>query len=341
MNSISSQPPIGALNSVDPAKVQVRSNWSTLPSEVRDRILDVSDSLTQYLNKHGKFYNSYLKSRMVGAKKTRWMYMQGLEIWKVAFNLDWPGDLRSLPLDFLRPPPYVGSSDFFSDAATSIIVWDVKSRSMWKRLRDMLFASEFISQFKTEIEHTLAGTTIRRMWPELAIEVGIPLDDLSKSRKVAIRYALLGYILRLESHGGQRITRYDYDEIVCQAAILGKLDIVQYVCANGPRSPFILAAFKAASNGYIDVVKCLIEHYEAAGWGRQDVKLYSHLFFGAAIYGHIDVLRFLHPHLTGPVEQLVINVEKILEYAVWRGHSEVVQFMHEHYGPFPQADGAQ
>jgi hypothetical protein len=72
-----------------PSKKDTKNLWGPLPLELRHRILTNADALTKYLN-------GYLTDQQL-----QQMPNEGAKIWKIAFEIDWQGDLNLLPKEYL------------------------------------------------------------------------------------------------------------------------------------------------------------------------------------------------------------------------------------------------
>ncbi|KAJ3416996.1 hypothetical protein HDV05_007478 [Chytridiales sp. JEL 0842] len=86
--------------------------WTALPTEIREHIYSFSDPLTQFLNRN----LTTCHSKPLSSE-------EALQIWQLAFELDWEGDLDLLP------------SNAFPNAYTGLLL--VRSRRMYQKLCEL------------------------------------------------------------------------------------------------------------------------------------------------------------------------------------------------------------
>ncbi|KAJ3402150.1 hypothetical protein HDV05_008701, partial [Chytridiales sp. JEL 0842] len=93
------------------------NSWERFPSDLRSRILDLSDALTQCLHRHGLYVTEKIQLRPKYQRTKRYN-----DIWEAALESEWDGDLAILPKEY-EP---CNEGDWLRV---------VKSKSVWRRLQ--------------------------------------------------------------------------------------------------------------------------------------------------------------------------------------------------------------
>jgi hypothetical protein len=315
---------------MNPSVSTKRNHWLQLPAELQEHILGLADPFTQYLHQRGEFYNRYLKYQEqerlnIYLEPSKWLCREVLEFWSVLFATDWPGDLRALPIHLLMkvvaPRNY---SD--SDKDYSVFVKNVKSRSMWRHLNDVLPFVESTGRYSDDIINILAAIAMRHMWHDFVVESGV--GGISNQLYVAVNNALSGYVLYLETQG-TKVSVYTWDQILRNAARFGYQEGFEVAYQRtSQHSKYILIRL-AMTRGHLDLIK----HIQ--GDSAEDL---VEGFSLACRYGHVKIARFFHSRLVDEKVLIGHSVPELFNAAISKGHLEVAKFLDDRYGPFQTVD---
>ncbi|KAJ3308319.1 hypothetical protein HDU76_004017 [Blyttiomyces sp. JEL0837] len=235
------------------------SHWDRLPPELKSNIISFADPYTRYIN------NDLTPQQMT---------QYGTEIWKIAFEMDYDGDLTQLPQDHF---PNIHNGLKF-----------VKSRSMYHRL--------------CKLKANLADWDILK---KVSMHAFL-LCECSNNRKnpcyrpmnLCIGYKLLVHIPIIQGWTDlipDWWKEADPCRIFIWACSIGCLDIVKDLRDEVGKSEYeynvLVDSFaKAADNGYVDVIKFLLD----AEIGKNVVKEnFDDIMEKAATNGHVDLFSFL------------------------------------------------
>ncbi|KAJ3413201.1 hypothetical protein HDV05_008335 [Chytridiales sp. JEL 0842] len=251
------------------ANRNVRNLWSSCPQEIRTRILDQCDPLTQCLNRHGLYHPSSLStSNQVLKRKLH------NDIWESALKQEWHGCWTDLPGSF-DPTDYV-------DWCTLI-----KSKEMYSKLSKMphfpnrSLVLESIAMRHCWLEH-LSATTLQN-----------PSFTKTLRTRYLFRAAYEGHLeFMLYLVNG----KYDHDDklpvddavwgtLACAVARQGRLDDVKVILRLQPRCIDEQIVDQAAASGHLELVQYLID---VVG-----VSCTTAAMSLAAEAGHTNVIRFL------------------------------------------------
>ncbi|GAM29209.1 hypothetical protein SAMD00019534_123850 [Acytostelium subglobosum LB1] len=100
------------------------------------------------------------------------------------------------------------------------------------------------------------------------------------------------------------------------AAIEGNLHIIQFLIVKGLDITGYVFGL-AARNGHLSIIEYLHREYP-------EINCTSGAIDGAAIYGHFNVVRFLHSHRTEGCTNLTMS------HSILQGHKQMVMFLHQH-----------
>jgi hypothetical protein len=160
---------------------QTGNLWLDLPMELRERILDQADPLTQYLNQRGAFYALYHLDK--GSSLERWAsgkrHKLAFEFWRAVFRFDWDGDLTSLPFKVLKYQMY-----------PTLV-------TMWTRLKDTFTLAHWTEKgFGTD--RLFCAIAMHHMWHDLVEKSGVATEERAE---VTVAYGLMDYTVYLQKEG--------------------------------------------------------------------------------------------------------------------------------------------
>ncbi|KAJ3404346.1 hypothetical protein HDV05_007232 [Chytridiales sp. JEL 0842] len=299
--------------------------WLRFLPEIRLRILDLSDALTQHLHDHGLYSAHQINKRP--KHQRRKLYN---DIWRTAFEREWHGDLSTLPGCY-DPSEYDDENGWYTTVTT---------KYMWWKLLDL--------ELKLETPLDDCMTThiaMRHSWLDLLA------PQTAYDPDMAIHLASTGghlkYLIHLESIG-VKVPEYAWTRLSWQVAREGRFEDINYLAQTRPQCFDINTTDFAAASGNLKLFQYLIEiindpedpfSYEAinnaAVNGRLEmVKYLSEYSFDcacssrtmdyAASEGHLEVVRYLHENR---MEGCTTNA---MDWAAEEGHWEVVRFLNEH-----------
>jgi hypothetical protein len=288
-----------------------------LPPEIWREILINSDELTQHLNDFSD--NSHRNKEHLDQNETtdgcQVSRNRCIAIWRCAFQIEWPGDLLSLP------------SSHLPNHETGLLL--VRSRAMYQRLFDCsvlqlgkyaILSSDHgrrrrhIQVFKYG---DLVHTAIYNRWLDLADEY--PWEEC---REEAVQKgAHLDYYLDECSHlfdqgdGKEACLR----EIQYNAARLGYMDIVKRVGCDWDDDTWFELSERLITTGNLDVVKWM--HEVCSKDLREDAMPI------AANMGYLHIVQYLYANIS--MENALENWHRVsLVMAVSKGHLEVSKWLY-------------
>ncbi|KAJ3308320.1 hypothetical protein HDU76_004018 [Blyttiomyces sp. JEL0837] len=269
------------------------SHWDRLPTEIKSNILKSSDPLTRYVN------NDLTQKEIE---------LYGTDIWKVAFKINYTGDLSKLPQTHF---PNIHNGLKF-----------VKSRSMYHRLCNLKPSLVDWQPFRIFLFTDVQG-----------LDCQCGYDDFDPVH-VCFHYKLLVTIPIFQNWDDELPSWWSSApicNIVMLACSMGHFDMVKSLFENNldalkAETWALETGFhKAATFGYLDIVKFL--------WNADvGIDVASNDFFGmynAIANGHADVVSFLLNQCimeskNGPVEfDNVFAFAEACEY----GHIDVVKVL--------------
>jgi ArsR family metal-binding transcriptional regulator len=291
-----------------------RNLWTFLPRELKDRVLDFSDPLTQYLHNHNIYKPCLVKHNPVLAN----------QVWKSVFDLDWAdGDLAILPLQQIP-------------TLTSGLML-VQSRRMFQNLTKLVIPpSQSLSNTTTTNNSTAPGTFIKYTQPSqtnLTSEdlIHIPLrqfwlDLIQSEPKHLINHAIIGghlkYIQLLESL--KLLDTADYIRLITQTCPQhGYLDVLKYLHAtqsdlpDGAWSTVVMDT--AAAYGHVAMVRFLHENRKEG--------CTTEALDRAAAKNHIDMVQYLHEIRSNFVH--CFRGSRAMDLAAQAGNLDIVIYLHE------------
>ncbi|KAJ3416260.1 hypothetical protein HDV05_002550 [Chytridiales sp. JEL 0842] len=325
-----------------------RNIWDRFPREIRTDILDLSDPLTQHLHDHGEYALEMIE-KLSSKYKKKLLYN---DIWEAALEMEWPGDLGTLP----------GSFQPSKDVEWYYLV---TSKSMYERLCQLDWFKRLPS---TTDGDTLTSRNIpmRNCWPEYLDD---PFDDPDKHIREAVVGAHLYYMLHLNdldivddytnlweylaeslareglendllfliykrgvriysdvtdaaaASGDRELFDMLHDNYGCSdmavvaAAKAGDLEMLKYLCEELELDLDHDAMIEAAKNGRLDVVKHLHENFHESVCSSQAMD--------AAHMETLDVIKYLHENCDKGC------TTKAMDAAALNDCMEAVFFLHE------------
>ncbi|KAJ3408810.1 hypothetical protein HDV05_004745 [Chytridiales sp. JEL 0842] len=311
--------------------------WDTLPTEIKTKILDLSDPLTQHLNGHHPSIES----------KARDAWKHCNDIWAAALEMEWDGDLRTLPGEFNPMPPFKWCTV-------------VRSKSMYNRLLSIYNLN------------TLLLIPIHHAWTDL-------IEPHESHVDIAAENGSLKYMLHLESVGTIEISEGRWHRLAFSLAFQGRTEEIRYLLHTRPSVVKDYTVNGAAAGGNLDLLKILNDEanfpctetamdYACVNGNLPMVRyIFTHTSSDpsticsqqamdkVAQYGHLHVLQFLHESnnnggkgcttfamdaAAGSGRLDIVTflhenrpegcTEKAMDWAASHGHLDVVEFLHAH-----------
>ncbi|KAJ3411926.1 hypothetical protein HDV05_001507 [Chytridiales sp. JEL 0842] len=287
--------------------------WNIVPPEIRSRILNLADPLTQHLNNHGLYTLENLqKSKETDRKRLR------NDIWTAALEMEWQGDLQKLP-------------GLFQPSRQTEWYRLVRTKSFYSKLLKLRSSG----RNKKIDKDILLHIAMRHFWLEF-------LEDPAKKPRKYPNLATSGGHLKYATHLqslGFRVKPNDCHALSYEIAREGRLDDMKALLATHPFLAIDHLTALAAKHGHLKLLQFLREKVGctalaftlASETGQLDVVRYLHeknepcstyAMDVAAENGHLDVVRFLHENRNEGCTDNAIN------YAAGGGHLEVVKFLH-------------
>ncbi|KAL2914136.1 hypothetical protein HK105_206394 [Polyrhizophydium stewartii] len=272
-----------------------------MPAEIQNKILAHAGDLTLWLN--GRIDDAKLDFHQFEALMCD------------VFELEWQGDLTTLPLEKFKQSPL---SESF---------WRIRTRSMHARVKAL--SLEFLKD-------GLDQAAILNGWTDLL--------DFDKPKQIGRNAACCGSIETLKYLVDERAIVTLEKEHVCLAAEFGRYKLLKWLHSRMPDGSWDHRAMDgAAMYGHLAAVKWLHENRTegcttnamdyAAGNGHLGVVKWLHANRNegcsskamdyAARYGYIKVVRFLHENRAEGCTSNAIIV------AAENGHANVVEFLHK------------
>ncbi|KAJ3415043.1 hypothetical protein HDV05_005569 [Chytridiales sp. JEL 0842] len=268
--------------------------WYLLPIELRKRILDTCDPLTQYLNLHGKYDPTWVFSlpdpvppKYSDPRKKEVGEKQQLinDIWRSAFLSEWVGDFRSLPGEF-KPSNY---SEWYDV---------IRTQAFWTKL----------VQIGVLEAPVLENIALRNCWLNL-------LDRPTKSYKGAsVTGGHLKFMMHLESCG---IKINDYLWKFASDVIMEKPQPEDFECLLNARPSYIThdTINRLARDGHLEALKFLLN----AGYHCSNAAAID-----AATAGHLNIIQHLHH-----IDSNCFQPNSLVDPAAATGHFAIVKFLLE------------
>ncbi|KAJ3327149.1 hypothetical protein HDU76_012315, partial [Blyttiomyces sp. JEL0837] len=270
------------------------SLWDAIPTEIKSSIITSSDPLTRYINHD-------LTQQEIELYAT--------EIWRIAFQIDYNGDLGHLPQDHFpnihNGLKCVRSRDMYHRLC------DLKpSLANWDHLKNV--AIDRSKQCECSRNETLQCWKPMRVCLVFKLLVHIPIvngwmDELPdwwhgidpfKLLRLACSIGHLHMVTSLLANHDMKSQDSNLNEAFQEAARFGYLDIMQFlweadIGIDVSEGDFYVME-NAAENGHVDVVSFLLDKCVLASlhggneWSKKDT------FKLACIYGHTDVVKVLN-----------------------------------------------
>jgi hypothetical protein len=268
------------------------SLWNRLPTEIQDKIILLSDHLTQYLN-------HYIHEPSEPDIDPPLSPFIATQIWRDAFTQSWEGDLAILP------PSGLPDMDNGLQLVTSRKIYeqlcllypddaklnDVHDLQLDDYNSDRMVLMECLELFKTR----LVNIALRNGWTDILAKITSPvayfkyalyfnhpkyLKYVCEERELVDPLKFSGDCFPdVTHHGAQPLT------LLYWAITFNNIYIVEYFLKRGYKihdDAFDLAA----SNGYLEMVKLL--------HGDPRIHCTSFAMGWAAKNGHFEVVKFLH-----------------------------------------------
>ncbi|KAJ3416672.1 hypothetical protein HDV05_000502 [Chytridiales sp. JEL 0842] len=328
------------------ASSKIRSNshnlWTAFPPEIKNRILNMSDALTQHLNSHGLYAPAALENQEEMVKQQ----LQN-DIWRAALEMEWKGEFKILPGSF-QPKnksewyPLVTSKDLYlrlqklSKSKLKKVHQDtvlhIAMRHMWL---DML--EDPVKKPKKYFDHAIVGGHIKFMRHINKLGLEMEMDHWRECADVIAEEGGVEDMKALWNTFGQRVCTHHVLDV---AAEYGQLDILKFLreeigCSTG-------AMDIAIENSHLHIVRYLHEMNEpcttktmdeAAKKGQLQIVRFLHenssegcttaAMNDAAAEGHLDIVEFLHKNRSEGCTTDAMDI------SARRGHLNVVRFLHE------------
>ncbi|KAJ3416671.1 hypothetical protein HDV05_000501 [Chytridiales sp. JEL 0842] len=300
------------------ASSKIRSNshnlWTAFPPEIKNRILNMSDALTQHLNSHGLYAPAALENQEEMVKQQ----LQN-DIWRAALEMEWKGEFKILPGSF-QP---MNNSEWYPL---------VTSKDLYLRLQKLSK-----SKLKKISQDTVLHIAMRHMWLDM-------LEDPVKKPRKYHDHAIRGGHIKFMRHInklGLVIEMYHWRQCADVIAEEGGVEDMkelwntfgQSVCTHN-------ALDVAAEYGQLDILKFLREEIGCSTEAMERALIYGHLHIirylhemndrcttkimdEAAKKGHLQIVRFLHENSSEGCTTAAMND------AAAEGHLDVVEFLHK------------
>ncbi|KAJ3409894.1 hypothetical protein HDV05_004175 [Chytridiales sp. JEL 0842] len=275
-----------------------RNLWDCILPEIQDRILDLSDALTQFLHSHGKYDGDRIKSLPKAANAARSCLaprrikdekrqLQN-DIWSAALEMEWNGDLKTLPGEF---NPY-NQAEWYDR---------VKTKSMWTRL----FGQLDRSQGWTPMGSVADSIAMRHCW----------INMLSRPIEEYVYNAASGGHLQLMIHiesRGLMLDDYKWKMAACQLSNEGRIEDIRYLLSTKPQC--IDGTVVVAAAGQLEMLDFLL--------GQGNLQCPNDVAIWAARGGHLNVLQYLHNKNGEGFTPIIMDI------AANFGDIEMVKFLH-------------
>ncbi|KAJ3400173.1 hypothetical protein HDV05_001226 [Chytridiales sp. JEL 0842] len=262
------------------------SLWDTLPYELHQRILHHADPFTKYL--HG------LLPAKISPSTSH-------ALWKTIFEIDWDGDIGSIPYSDELPGTLQG-------------LLEIRSWRMYDNRRGALFFANLKNG------RWIILVALHRGWWDYLQPFESIMGDYASF------YGYYDYILHLVNDRNWEQTRtavfeVDFGEVspVELAAHSGNLQLFDYL-ESLSELPRLLAhprqsVLHAAWGGHLDLIHHLYQKYPNYFDGR--------VLTFAAQSGSLEVVQFVHEHCIQEFSESAIDM------AACCGHLHIVKFLHE------------
>ncbi|KAL2913754.1 hypothetical protein HK105_206770 [Polyrhizophydium stewartii] len=249
--STTSQPPPSTTSDA-PRAVRFRpdatNEWDRMPAEIHSMILEHAGVLTLWVN-----------GRIDDAKLS---FEQFKEMLSDVFELDWQGDLATLPFES------------FAHCRQSKPFLHIHTRSMHTRVKALGFDN---------LESGLEQAAILNGWTDLL--------DFRRAWRIGYNAASCGNIELLQHLVDERKIVALEKEHVRLAALFNHIDVLKWLADRLPNRAFATDAMAmAASHGDLDVVKFMHAN-SSKSWTKSAMN-------DAARGGRLDVVKFLHANRT-------------------------------------------
>jgi hypothetical protein len=295
--------------------------WISSPCDVRHRILELSDPLTQYLNHHHPFK---LNLGSPPDFETR--------VWESAFEMDWDGDLSILPMTALY-----NILDRLRDIERDVIL-KIKTRRMYNSLRKL--ALLHFPDLKFPFVHVL----LRNCWHDLLLDASpFGFKDIELGSSIRSRDEQVGYfeaVKRMAIHGCHLDYLIHLEQISKQSHHSGNNDNhghhhhhhhyqqhLDHTTGIGKQSKVHVGEFKVTADDW----KSLMDSAARRNEWETLMHLHTHRAEGctfkamdfAAGSGYLRAVKFLHENRTEGC------TSQAMDSASENGHLEVVKYLHE------------
>ncbi|KAL2912904.1 hypothetical protein HK105_207575 [Polyrhizophydium stewartii] len=254
------------------------NEWDRMPAEIQNKILDAAGPFTKFVN------GLLLKAELLALSDK-----QREQVWQDANDVDWQGDVKSLPfVDIASRSLNITTRSFFMRIPNSKSKMQVALRNGWTDLLDF-----------SKPEHlAFAGIAEGVFWL---------LEDLIDVRKIVdpersftlstcdpFDVAMLEFL-------DQRMPAEQWNsKFGVKAAERGKLDLIVWLHTHHPACIDHDAYDSAASNGHMHIVRWLADN--------TDIECGGSAFESAARNDRFEMLKFLHSRFPEVlVEQKPLN----------------------------------
>jgi hypothetical protein len=256
----------------------------------------------------------------------------GTKIWNIAFEVNWQGDLSTLPQAYL---PNIRDG-----------LLSVHTRSMYDRLCQLFpsklnlpdpetidfyfFGDSLVSVLDWPSE--LVHIPIRRLWFDLIPQDIEPkIEDYAHYLAVGGHFEFLRHVVEKglfnPSSSEYKKTVYTRISIMTCAANSGRLDLVEYLNQQGCE-PSISTAISAAKSGNLHVLQHVHSSTSSKGF---PIGVNEAIFNAAAISGDVEIVKYCRSNSFS-------CSYNALHYAAKHGHLELVKYLVETY-PHDQWQG--
>jgi hypothetical protein len=293
-------------SSTKPPNLVSNSLWDLLPREVKEDILLQTDHLTHYLA-------GYIDDQRLSSNPKL-----GAEIWRIAFEVDWKGDLSTLPKEYL---PNIRDG-----------LLSVHTRSMYDRLCQVFqhkinlpnpdeiktpfpLKIDIANPYELDVDGLVSSELIhiplRHLWIDL-----IPKVIEAKIEDYANCLAMAGHLEFLRHAIQKGLFNPRSSTLTLCAALSGRLDLVDYLSQQGCALS-TSTAVGAARMGHLHIVE-YVESSVNGGYGFLSDS--NHIYNAAVEGGHLDIVKYCHTKSFTYTNDTLYKASK-------NGHLEVVQFL--------------
>jgi hypothetical protein len=340
--------------------------WQSQPTEIRDRILDSTDILTQYLNNYGRYQHHLIHNSP----------QLSIDVWKTALTSNWDGPLSNLPRRYI--PTIHNGLDLVKNRSMYLRLCEAFPEDVWEYTTfepcDSRKRPELPDDFPAfDSYYGLIHIAMRNEWFDLIGLNNICPFKLYEWATSGVHWKLFEH-LRVEGfcsdhesfnelmrnfvwsaarHGYLDLLKelhamevYDNDftrEAMDYAAYGGHLDVVKFLRENRGEGCSNLAQEYASFFGYFDIFVYIHDQYPVYGVNSGS--------FAAIKGGSLRIFEYICNHSSYTIKPYAVRLAAefnaldilrlmytrapelftpfVISAACSLGHLEVVKFLHE------------